>query len=140
LVPIDQTRAPLIAFLADVARRPLERHLAADVTFVAVATGRVYRGRAAVAAFIRTFHGGAFDARGRVKTVLVSGRRAEIELDLIGKHTGAFRGLAATGRTIDVPCRLALEVRHGRIAAIVGELPIDRLLRQLGGDERGEQE
>jgi hypothetical protein len=133
-VPIDQTRATLIAFIATVARRGrLERHLAADVTFAAVATGQFIYGRAAVARFIRTFHGGAFNARTRVKASLVNGQRVVLELDLVGTHTGEFLGVAATGRPIDVPCTLAFEVRDGMIGAMAGYLPIGSLLEQIGG-------
>src|SRR5262245_25097038 len=51
-VPRAQTRATLLAFVAAVrAADAFERHLAADATFTARATGQVIRGRAAVAAF-----------------------------------------------------------------------------------------
>ena len=134
---IDRTRATLLAFTHEVARRgPLERHLAPEVTFTAVATDQQIAGREAVARFIRTFCGAAFDSRGRVKGALVLDGQARLELDFIGTHTGEFQGVAATGRRVDVPCRLTLDFRDDQIVAMVGHLPIDQLLRQLrGADE-----
>src|SRR4051794_25863764 len=86
-VTIDRTRARLLAFMDEVARRgPLERHLAADVTFTALATGARVAGREAVARFIRTFCGDAFESRGRVKVALVLDGQAWLELDFIGTH------------------------------------------------------
>ena len=132
-MPRDQSRATLLAFVAAVrAAAPLEPHLAADATFSALATGRVIRGRAAVAAFIRTFYGGAFAARGRVDVALIDADgRLQLDLHLAGKHVGEFMGIPATGRRIHVRCALACEARGGEVVAITGRLPVDQLLAQL---------
>ena len=99
-MPADQTRATLLAFVAAVRDdAPLEPHLAADATFTALATGRVIRGRAAVAAFIRDFYRGAFHARGQLNAALFDADdRLVLDLDLVGTHVGAFMGIPATGR------------------------------------------
>jgi predicted ester cyclase len=131
-MPCDQDRATLLAFV-DAVRgdAPLEPHLAADATFTALATGQVVRGRAAVAAFIRTFYRGAFHARGLVKAALLDADRLLLDLDLVGTHVGAFMGIPATGRRIHVRCALVCEVSGGEVIAITGRMPVDQLLAQL---------
>jgi hypothetical protein len=123
-LPCDQTRATLLAFVAAVG--------AADAIFTALATGRLIRVRAAVAAFIRTFYEDAFAARGRVDLAPFDAHgRLVIDLRLAGTHVGAIMDIPATGRRIAVRRRLACGARGGEVVAITGHLPIDQFLAQL---------
>jgi hypothetical protein len=132
-MPSDQDRATLLAFMADVAdHAPLEPHLAADATFSALATGQVIRGRAAVAAFIRSFYRGAFHAHGQLNAVVFDAdHRLLLDLDLAGTHVGELMGIPATDRRFRVRCTLVCEARGGEVVAITGRLPVDQLLAQL---------
>jgi hypothetical protein len=133
LVSVDSTSETMTAFLKDLSDRgPFGRHLAADVTFTTVSTGRVIAGRQAVEQFIRNLHERAFNAHMRVKAALIHGSQAALEVDFVGLHTGEFMGVAATGREIDVPCSMICDLRDGVITALRGHLPLDLLLLQIG--------
>jgi hypothetical protein len=99
---------------------------------MAVDTGQLIVGRTAVERFIRTFHEQAFAARMRTNVVLIGAGQASLELDLIGTHVGAFAEISTSGREINVPCRISLSLRDGKITAIQGQMPMASLLRQIG--------
>ena len=129
----EHAHETVTAFLRDLGQRgPFARHLAADVTFTALDTGRVIAGRAAVERFIRCFKEGAFDARARITFVVADAGLLLLEGEFAGTHIGDFRGVAATGRAVRVPIRLLFTVRDGAITAMRGHLPTDQIMRQIG--------
>ncbi len=78
------------------------------------------RGREAVGQFIRWFHQQAFDATPRVKTLVVADRQAALEADFVGRHTGEFFGVAATGREVDIPYCMIYDLAGDQITALRG--------------------
>jgi predicted ester cyclase len=132
-VPVESTRETVTAFLKDLSERgPSERHFATDVTFMAVDTGQVIVGRTAVARSMRHFLHETFNARLLIKAALIDDEQASVEADFVGTHRGMFRGIAATGREVSVPCSLAFRLRDGAIVALHGYLPVGQLLCQIG--------
>jgi predicted ester cyclase len=90
------------------------------------------RGREAVGQFIRWFHQQAFDATPRVKTLVVADGQAALEADFVGRHTGEFFGVAATGREVNLPYCVIYDLAGEQITALRGYLPLDVLFQQLG--------
>ena len=132
-MPLESTRETVTAFLKDLSERgPSERHFATDVVFTAAYTGQVIVGRAAIAKFFRQLLDEAFNARLLIKAALIDEEQALVEADFVGTHRGMFRGVAATGREVSVPCSLAIRLQDGAIIALHGYLPIGKLLCQLG--------
>jgi hypothetical protein len=131
-VSIDTTSATLWAFLRDLsARGPFGRHLAADATFTITSSGQVIAGRAAVEGFIRHLYQEAFVASTSTTFVLVDTAMAYLELEFVGRHTGAFCGIAATGHLVRVPAALLCTIRDGEISAMRGHLDLPHLLQQI---------
>jgi predicted ester cyclase len=131
-VSIDTTSATLWAFLRDLsARGPFGRHLAANVTFTITGSGQVLAGRAAVEGFIRHLYQEAFAASTSTTFVLVDAAMAYLELEFVGRHTGVFCGIAATGHTVRVPAALLCTIRDGEISAMRGHLDLPHLLQQI---------
>ena len=76
-----------------------------DVTLDMIGAGQSAQGRARVEGFIRFAHEQAFDGRPELKSLIVDpeGRWSTVELDFVGRHTGEFAGIPATGRVVRVP-------------------------------------
>ncbi len=91
-----------------------------DVTLDMVGAGLSAQGRAEVEDFIRYAHEQAFDGRPELKSLIVDpdGRRSAVEADFIGRHTGEFAGIPATGRNVRVPYSVHYDLTSGGISAL----------------------
>ena len=133
LVSLEHTRATMTAFLQDLAQRgPFARHFADDVTYTVISTGQVIAGRAAVEQFIRHVHEDTFAARLPILSAVIDADRMFLELEFVGTHTGAFEGVAATGRAVRVPTGTLFTLRDEQIIAMHCFLPIEQLRQQIG--------
>lgn len=74
------------------------------------------------------------DSGFRLERVVASGSQACAYYKMFGTHTGTFMGIAATGRSVDVPGIGIYEVRDGQIQEswVVRDTLV--LLRQLGAE------
>lgn len=132
-VSIERTRETITAFLRDLfLRGSYGRYFAADVTFATLRTGQIAAGPIAVERLIRHYCEEIFDTHLRVTMVVVDVGRATLSLDFAGIHKGEFLGVAATGRSISVPCDVDFELREGEIVAMRGHVSKELLLEQLG--------
>jgi SnoaL-like domain len=61
-----------------------------DVTWTVVGTDQTMQGREPVRNFLTWMHTQAFDARPKVKTLVVGDGQAILEADFVGTHTGEF--------------------------------------------------
>jgi predicted ester cyclase len=91
-----------------------------DVTLDMVGAGLSAQGRAQVEDSIRYVHEQAFDGRPELKSLIVDpdGRRSAVEVDFIGRHTGEFAGIPATGRNVRVPYSVHYDLTSGGISAL----------------------
>jgi predicted ester cyclase len=91
-----------------------------DVTLDMIGAGLSAQGRAQVEDFIRYAHEQAFDGRPELKSLTVDpdGRRSAIEADFIGRHTGEFAGIPATGRNVRVPYSVHYDLTSSGISAL----------------------
>jgi predicted ester cyclase len=91
-----------------------------DVTLDMIGAGLSAQGRAQVEDFIRYAHEQAFDGRPELKSLIVDpdGRRSAIEADFIGRHTGEFAGIPATGRNVRVPYSVHYDLTSSGISAL----------------------
>ena len=77
--------------------------MAEDVVFTVMATGEEHRGRDGVTGMLTDFYHRAFNATFASRTTLFGEHNAMTEGDFIGKHTGEFAGIPATGKDVRVP-------------------------------------
>jgi predicted ester cyclase len=114
-------RTTMDAYLqALTARGSFADFLTDDVTLDMVGAGMTAQGRAQVENVIRYAHEQAFDGRPELKSLIVDpdGRRSAIEADFIGRHTGEFAGIPATGRNVRVPYSVHYDLTSGGISAL----------------------
>jgi hypothetical protein len=57
----------------------------------------------------------AFDARAKIKNVVVTEDKAMFEANFIGKHIGEFAGLAPTNKEVNVPVCVTYDLEDGLI-------------------------
>ena len=101
-------------------RASFAEFLTDDVTLDMVGAGMSAQGREQVEGFIRYAHEQAFDGRPELKSLIVDldGRRAAVEVDFVGRHTGDFAGIPATGRDVRVPYSVHYDLNDGGISAL----------------------
>jgi ketosteroid isomerase-like protein len=131
---VETGRSTMTAYLdALIARGPFAEHFTDDVTFELMGSETKASGRDAVEGTIRYLHEQAFDARPELKSLVVDGERSAIEADVVGRHVAEFGGKAATGKDVRVPYSVHYDLEGRRIKALRVYLPMDELMRQLGG-------
>jgi predicted ester cyclase len=117
----ESGRTTMDAYLqAPTTRGSFADFLTEDVTLDMVGAGLSAQGRAQVEDFIRYAHEQAFDGRPELKSLTVDpdGRRSAIEADFIGRHTGEFAGMPASGRNVRVPYSVHYDLTSSGISAL----------------------
>jgi len=127
---IDRTREVMSRYW-DSGHRDLSM-MADDVVFTNMATGDEHHGPDGVRKMLDYIYHEAFDASAEIQSRIYSENQAVIEGYFVGKHTGEFAGIPATGRSVRVPLCVVYDLEADQVkrARIYFEVPA--LLRQLG--------
>ena len=118
-------------FDALAARSGFDAFLADDVTLEIVGTPQSAHGRTAVRDMIMYLHAQVFDGTAKAKTFVVADGHAAVECDFIGTHTGEFLGIAATGRSVNVPYSVFYDLSDTEIFALRIYMSMDVIRQQL---------
>jgi steroid delta-isomerase-like uncharacterized protein len=106
--------------------------LSAEPEYVVVATGQVYCGREAVAAFYSALFESMPDVTFELVNAFVSEAGVVEESVLAGTHTGELFGLPPTGRPVRLPLVIVFPMCAGEILGERLYFDLDSLHRQLG--------
>ena len=87
-----------------------------DVVFRVMGTGQEFRTPEGVLGMLSWFYHGAFEARADTKNLIVGEGKVCIEADFVGRHTGEFAGVPATGKDVTVPLAVVYDLRDGKLA------------------------
>jgi steroid delta-isomerase-like uncharacterized protein len=129
---VEATAATMRSYLeALLARGEFADYFTDDVTWTIVGTDQQVQGREPVRDFLTWMHTQAFDAHPKVKTLVVGDGQAVLEADFVGTHTGEFLGMAATGRSVQVPYCVVYDLRDGKLAALRAYIPMDLFAQQV---------
>jgi len=90
-------------------------YVAEDAVFTMLPTGEEIRGRAAIAKHLDDFYHGSLTAHAEIVSSMFSGSKGLLEALVVGKHTGTFAGIPATGRDVRVPLAVSYDVEGGLI-------------------------
>jgi|SRR4051794_19714777 steroid delta-isomerase-like uncharacterized protein len=132
-MPENNTSMIMRSYLdAIIARADFATYFDDDVTFEIVGTTVTARGRQAVRDLITWLHTQAFDATVKVRTLVADEGQAALELEFIGTHTGDFLGMAATGKSVNVPYCVVYDVHGDKITALRIYMPMEMFSQQLG--------
>jgi steroid delta-isomerase-like uncharacterized protein len=115
-----------------IARGEFADYFTDDVAWTIVGTDQQVQGREPVRDFLTWMHTQAFDARPKVKALVVGDGQVVLEADLVGTHTGEFLGIPATGKTVLVPYCVVYDLQGDKIAALRAYIPMELFAQQLG--------
>jgi len=124
---IERTRNTLESYWRD----HDSKHVAEDAVFVMLPTGEEIRGRKAIDESLTNFYHGALTANAEVVSSLFGENRGLLEAMVVGKHTGEFAGIPATGRDVRAPIAVSYEMENGLIKRARIYLMINVLLNQI---------
>ena len=124
---IEETRDVLEAYW----REHDPRHVAEDAVFIMHPTGEEIRGRDAIAKHLAGFYHGALDARPIRTNAIFGDGQGVLEARVVGRHTGVFAGVPATGREVTVPLCVTYELSGGLIRQARIYLMVNVLLAQI---------
>ncbi|MEJ2211846.1 MAG: ester cyclase [Anaerolineae bacterium] len=110
--------------------------LADNATATLMASGETARGPEAVQDLLDNLYYVAFEADPRPRNTLYADGHAVWEGHLVGRHTGEFAGLPATGKDVCVPLCVVYDLADGHIERTRIYLEMDVLRRQLGLEEK----
>lgn len=112
---------------ADTNRKLIEPYLASnhedlsmmadDVVFTNMATGEEFVGREALREMLHQVYHVAFDAHAESRAVIVDDSFAVLEGTIVGRHTGEFAGVPATGKDVRIPLCVVYEFRDDKIVS-----------------------
>lgn len=106
--------------------------MAEDVVFTVMATGEEYKGREGVMGMLQYFYNVAFEARAERHNMVIGESGAVLEANFIGRHTGEFAGVPATGKEVNVPLCVIYDVKGDQITRGRIYFEIPALMKQLG--------
>lgn len=106
--------------------------MADDVVFTVMASGQEAHGPEGVLQLLNYFYHIAFEAIAENTIEMVDDGKAVWDGYFVGKHTGEFAGIPATGKEVRVPLCVVYELEDEQIkrARVYFEMPV--LLQQLG--------
>ena len=108
---IEKTREVLEAYW----QKHDPKFVAPDAVFIMMPTGEEIKGRDAIAKHLDEFYHKQFDAHAEVVSSVFGENKGLLEAVVVGKHTGEFAGIAASGRDIRVPLSVSYELQNGLI-------------------------
>ena len=109
------------------------KYVAEDAVFVMQPTGEEMRGRKAIDESLKAFYHGALTADAQVVSSIFSENKGLLEALVVGKHTGEFAGVPATGRDVRVPLAVAYDMENGLIKRARIYLMFNVLFSQITG-------
>jgi steroid delta-isomerase-like uncharacterized protein len=130
---VDRTRQILEAYWEN--HDPA--YVAEDAVFTMMPTGEEIRGRDAIAAHLHHFYNEAFNARAERVNAVFGENKGVLEAVVVGRHTGEFGGVPASGREIRVPLGVAYDLEGDKISRARIYLMANVLFQQIAAASGG---
>jgi len=128
----DGTQRVMDAYLqALLARGDFASFFSPDVVWTFMESGDEVHGRDAVRDLIADMHGRAFAAHPELRNLLVGDGHAMVEVVFVGRHTGDFLGIPATGVDVRAPYCVAYDIDGDAITALRAYFPTTVVRNQL---------
>jgi hypothetical protein len=124
---IESTRTTLEAYW----REHDPKYVAEDAVFIMLPTGEEMHGRKTIDEHLKAFYHGSLTANAEVVGSIFSEKRGLLEAMVVGKHTGDFAGIPATGRDVRVPLAVVYDMENGLIKKAHIYLMVNVLINQI---------
>ena len=89
--------------------------MADDVVFTIMDTGQVHRGPEGILQMLNEFYHGTFEADVETTNTIFADGQAVVEGYVVGKHTGIFAGVPATGKDVRMPICVVYDLENDKI-------------------------
>ena len=89
--------------------------MADDVVFTIMDTGEEHRGPEGILKMLNDFYHGTFDATVDTTNTIFADGQAVVEGYVVGKHTGTFAGVPATGKDVRMPICVVYDLENDKI-------------------------
>ena len=89
--------------------------MADDVVFTNMGTGEEHSGIEAVRSMLEYVYHTAFDAHAETRNMIFADGKAVLVADFVGRHTGEFAGVPATGKDVCVPLCVIYDLENDKI-------------------------
>ncbi len=89
--------------------------MADDVVFTIMDTGQEHHGPEAIARMLKEFYHVTFEADVETTNTIFADGQAVVEGYVVGKHTGMFAGVPATGKDVRVPICVTYDLENDQI-------------------------
>ena len=107
--------------------------MADDVVFTTMPTGDVTMGREALRQMLHHVYHEAFDAHGEKRNLVVDDSHAVLEAEIVGRHTGEFAGVPATGKDVRIPLCVVYDFHDDQITRARVYVEVPAFMAQVGG-------
>ena len=106
--------------------------LADDAVFTIMDSGQENHGPEDIARMLKEFYHGTFEADFETTNTIIADGKAVVEGYVVGKHTGEFAGIPATGKDIRVPLCVIYDLENDKITKGRVYMALGILFQQLG--------
>ena len=89
--------------------------MADDVVFSIMDTGQEHRGPQGILQMLNDFYHGTFEADVETTNTIFADGQALVEGYVVGKHTGTFAGVPATGKDVRMPICVVYDLENDKI-------------------------
>ena len=89
--------------------------MADDVVFTIMDTGQEHRGPQGILQMLNDFYHGTFQADVETTNTIFADGQAVVEGYVVGKHTGTFAGVPATGKDVRMPICVVYDLENDKI-------------------------
>jgi len=79
------------------------KYLTEDAVYINMETNELTIGREAIGNMLQYIYHVAFDAHAEITNTIVTGKKAVLEANIVGKHRGEFAGIPATNTNVKIP-------------------------------------
>lgn len=89
--------------------------MADDVVFTIMDTGQEHHGPQGIQQMLTEFYHGTFEADVETTNTIFADGQAVVEGYVVGKHTGTFAGVPATGKDVRMPICVIYDLENDKI-------------------------
>lgn len=106
--------------------------IADDAVFTIMDSGQENHGPEGIALMLKEFYHGTFEADVETTNTIIADGKAVVEGYVVGKHTGEFAGIPATGNDVRFPICVIYDLENDQITKGRVYMASGILFQQLG--------
>jgi len=106
------------------------KYLSEDTVFINMSNSELTIGREAVGKMLHYIYHVAFDAHAEITNTIVTGDKAVLEANFVGKHIGEFAGIQPTGKNVKVPLCVTYDLEESGLVKVARVYMLESVMMQ----------